>query len=147
MSGRRSRRAAPAITDRAAFPVHRNRTDVIAVAEYRRVIALELLPAVAADDPTVVDTIVDVVNRAYMTAETELWRRPLPRTDSEQTRRAIASGEVAVARLDGAIVGSLLVSRTQAGAAKRKILASSAADVQTEPNAYTVSPPLVTAAV
>jgi predicted FMN-binding regulatory protein PaiB len=111
------------------------------------VIALELLPAVAADDPTVVDTIVDVVNRAYMTAETELWRRPLPRTDSEQTLRAIVSGEVAVARLDGAIVGSLLVSRTQAGAAKRKILASSAADVQTEPNAYTVSPPLVTAAV
>jgi GNAT superfamily N-acetyltransferase len=79
------------------------------VAEYRRVIAIELLPADAADDPAIVDTIVDVVNRAYTTAETELWRRPLPRTDATETRTAIANGEVAVARIGGAIVGSLFV--------------------------------------
>jgi GNAT superfamily N-acetyltransferase len=79
------------------------------VAEYRRVIAIELLPAEAADDTSVVETIVDVVNRAYTTAETELWRRPLPRTDADETRTAIANGEVAVARIDGAIVGSLFV--------------------------------------
>jgi GNAT superfamily N-acetyltransferase len=109
MSGRRARNAAPAITERAAFPVHRNRTDVIAVAEYRRVIAIELLPAEAADDPAIAATIVDVVNRAYTTAETELWRRPLPRTDATETRTAIANGEVAVARIDGTIVGSLFV--------------------------------------
>jgi GNAT superfamily N-acetyltransferase len=79
------------------------------VAEYRRVIVVELLPAEAADDVAVVDSIVDVVNRAYTTAEAELWRRPLPRTDADETRTAIANGEVAVARLDGAIVGSLFV--------------------------------------
>jgi GNAT superfamily N-acetyltransferase len=79
------------------------------VAEYRRVIAIELLPAEATDDPTVVDTIVDVVNRAYTTAETELWRRPLPRTDAREVRTAIGNGEVAVARLDGTIVGALFV--------------------------------------
>jgi GNAT superfamily N-acetyltransferase len=109
MSGLRARNAAPAITDRAAFPVHRNRTVVIAVAEYRRVIVVELLQAEVADDATVVDAIVDVVNRAYTTAETELWRRPLPRTDAHETRTAIANREVAVARLDDAIVGSLFV--------------------------------------
>ncbi|HEX6658591.1 MAG TPA: GNAT family N-acetyltransferase [Ilumatobacter sp.] len=79
------------------------------MAEYRRVIAIELLPAEAADDPTVVDTVVDVVNRAYTTAESELWRRPLPRTNADETRTAIANEEVAVARLEGAIVGSLFV--------------------------------------
>ena len=79
------------------------------MAEYRRVIAIELLPAEANEDTTVVDTVVDVVNRAYTTAETELWRRPLPRTNADETRTAIANEEVAVARLDGAIVGSLFV--------------------------------------
>jgi len=79
------------------------------VAEYRRVIAIELLPVVASDDPGIVDTVVDVVNRAYTTAEVELWRRPLPRTNAGEVRTAIADGEVAVARLDGAIVGALFV--------------------------------------
>ena len=79
------------------------------MAEYRRVTATELLPAEAAEDPTVVDTVVDVVNRAYTAAEAELWRRPLPRTNADETRTAIANEEVAVARLDGAIVGSLFV--------------------------------------
>jgi GNAT superfamily N-acetyltransferase len=79
------------------------------VAEYRRVIAVELLLPEAADDTTVVDTIVDVVNRAYTTAEFELWRRPLPRTDADETRAAIVNDEVAVARLDDVVVGSLFV--------------------------------------
>ena len=79
------------------------------MAEYRRVIAIDLLPAEAADDPRLVDTVVEVINRAYTTAEVGLWRRPLPRTDSGEVRTAISAGEVAAAQLDGAIVGALFV--------------------------------------
>ena len=79
------------------------------MAEYRRVIEISLLPAEAESDRAVVDTIVDVVNRAYTTAEAGLWRRPLPRTDNDEVRDQIANGAVVAARLDGAIVGSLFV--------------------------------------
>jgi GNAT superfamily N-acetyltransferase len=73
------------------------------------VIDVELLNQDAADDTDLVDTVVRVVNRAYTTAEAQLWRRPLPRTNADEVRAAIRVGETAVARLDGVIVGSLFV--------------------------------------
>jgi len=81
----------------------------VAVPEFGVVIDVELLPADAADVPAVVGTVVDVVNLAYTTAEVELWRRPLPRTNQDEVRAAITAGETAVATLHGVIVGSLFV--------------------------------------
>jgi predicted N-acetyltransferase YhbS len=63
------------------------------------------LPPGAARDPSVVARVTDVVVRAYEPAGVGLWSEPRPRTSDERTREAIAEGEIAVAELDGEIVG------------------------------------------
>ena len=66
-----------------------------------------MLPAAAAGDAELVGAISTLVNDAYEIAERGLWQEPYERTTPPLTAEAIAREELAVARLDGRIVGSI----------------------------------------
>ena len=66
-----------------------------------------MLPAAAAGDAELVARICALVNDAYEIAERGLWREPHERTTPPLTAEAITREELAVARLDGRIVGSI----------------------------------------
>lgn len=74
-------------------------------------IEIEVLPAVAADDIGLVGTICELVNRAYEVAEQGFWRDRYLRTTFAETAEAIAREELAVARLDGRVAGSVCTRR------------------------------------
>jgi ribosomal protein S18 acetylase RimI-like enzyme len=50
-----------------------------------------------------------IINAAYLAGETEIWQDGWSRTTPEQVAQLIASGEIAVARVDGRVVGSVRV--------------------------------------
>jgi ribosomal protein S18 acetylase RimI-like enzyme len=70
-------------------------------------LSVRWLTAADADDPAVVARVVEVVNRAYALAEIDLWTKDIPRTDPDETARAIRDGQTAVAKTNGAIVGAI----------------------------------------
>ena len=72
-------------------------------------IEVELLLPDEAADITLVESIVDVMNRAYADAEIALWKRPVGRTTIEETTGWIAEGAIAVARDEGVLVGAVCV--------------------------------------
>jgi GNAT superfamily N-acetyltransferase len=82
--------------------------------EARR-LEIEVLPAAAASDDALVAEIADLVNRVYTTAEEGLWVDGAARTTAAETAELIAGGEIAVARLDGRIVGSVRVQELEGG--------------------------------
>jgi GNAT superfamily N-acetyltransferase len=72
---------------------------------------IELLPAADADDQGLVGEIADLVNRVYAVAEAGLWVDGAARTTSAELAEMIAAGQIAAARADGRIVGSVRVQR------------------------------------
>jgi ribosomal protein S18 acetylase RimI-like enzyme len=50
-----------------------------------------------------------IINAAYLAGETEIWQDGWSRTTPEQVAQLIAAGEIAVARVDGRVVGSVRV--------------------------------------
>src|SRR5947209_7912807 len=66
-----------------------------------------MLPAAAASDLGLVDTLCRVVNEAYALAEAGLWRDDYARTSVSEMSAAIRAGHVAAARLDNRLVGSI----------------------------------------
>jgi GNAT superfamily N-acetyltransferase len=63
-----------------------------------------------ADDAVVAD-VTDLVNRVYATAEEGLWRPGADRTTLAEVTELIRLGELAVARLNGKIVGAVRIQR------------------------------------
>jgi GNAT superfamily N-acetyltransferase len=63
-----------------------------------------------ADDAVAAD-VTQLVNRVYATAEQGLWRPGADRTTVAEVTELIRLGEVAVARLDGSIVGAVRIQR------------------------------------
>lgn len=76
----------------------------------------------AGDDA--VAEVTDLVNRVYAAAEEGLWRDGALRTTAAETRDFIRGSEIAVARLDGPIVGSVRVQLLGAGVGEFGMLAA-----------------------
>ena len=68
---------------------------------------IAMLPATAAEDAAVVAEVSALVNRAYQVAEQGLWIDGVARTTPRETADAVALGELAVAREQGGLVGSI----------------------------------------
>jgi GNAT superfamily N-acetyltransferase len=77
--------------------------------------SLEILPAAAAIDQPLVEEITNLVNRVYATAEEGLWLDSAARTTAAELREMIAAGQIAVARMDGRVVGSVRVHQLGGG--------------------------------
>jgi GNAT superfamily N-acetyltransferase len=78
-------------------------------------VEIEMLPAAAASDDALVREITDLVNRVYEVAEEGLWVDGFARTNPEEMSELIAAGEIALARMDGQIVGSVRVQELEGG--------------------------------
>jgi GNAT superfamily N-acetyltransferase len=76
---------------------------------------IELLAAAVASDDALVGDLTDLVNRVYATAEHGLWVDGATRTNAAELAGMIAAGEVAVARVDGQIVGAVRVQQFEGG--------------------------------
>jgi GNAT superfamily N-acetyltransferase len=61
------------------------------------------------DDGGLAGRLADLVNVVYEAAEAGLWRDGTQRTDSDEIGALIAAGEIAVATIDGDVVGSVRV--------------------------------------
>jgi GNAT superfamily N-acetyltransferase len=83
---------------------------------------IELLDLDAASGT--VDEVADLVNRAYAIGEKGLWRDGTSRTTPAEVREFGRDGEIAVARLDGRIVGSVRVQRFDGGVGEFGMLAA-----------------------
>jgi GNAT superfamily N-acetyltransferase len=76
---------------------------------------VELLPASAGNDAALVDEITDLINRVYAEAEAGLWVEGAARTSAAELAGHIRAGQIAVARMDGQIVGSVRIQRLATG--------------------------------
>jgi GNAT superfamily N-acetyltransferase len=74
-----------------------------------------LLPDAASSDGQLVREVTDLVNRVYGTAEDGLWVDGATRTTTAEMAEMIATGQIAVARVDGQIVGSVRVQQLDSG--------------------------------
>jgi GNAT superfamily N-acetyltransferase len=85
--------------------------DEFVPATFRAVIELELLPAAAGDDATLMKRIADLINEVYAVAEEGLWTDGATRTTVGEVAELTRAGEIAVARRRGRIVGCVRVQR------------------------------------
>ena len=76
---------------------------------------IQLLASAAASGSGLVSEITDLVNRVYLTAEAGLWGETATRTSTREMTELIAAGQIAVARLDGPIVGGVRIQQLDAG--------------------------------
>jgi GNAT superfamily N-acetyltransferase len=74
-------------------------------------IDVHLLPPAAGDDAPLMRRITDLTNEVYLVAEDGLWKEGATRTTVDEIAELTRAGEIAVARLDGAVVGSVRVQR------------------------------------
>jgi GNAT superfamily N-acetyltransferase len=68
--------------------------------------------------------VTDLVNRVYAIAEEGLWRDGAARTTPAETREFVRAGQIAVARLDGRLVGSVRIQRLDGGVGEFGMLAA-----------------------
>jgi GNAT superfamily N-acetyltransferase len=76
---------------------------------------VQLLPATAADDATLMERIADLINEVYAVAEEGLWIDGATRTTVDGVAELTRAGEIAVARVRGGIVGCVRVQRLDEG--------------------------------
>lgn len=74
-------------------------------------LAIQLLAPAAASDSELVSEITDLINRVYLTAEEGLWVEAATRTTTREMTELIAAGQIAVARMDGRIVGGVRIQQ------------------------------------
>jgi GNAT superfamily N-acetyltransferase len=78
-------------------------------------IETELLPAAASDDAELMERITDLTNAVYAASEEGLWIDGTERTTIEEVADLTRAGQIAVARLDGRVVGCVRVQRLDEG--------------------------------
>jgi GNAT superfamily N-acetyltransferase len=71
--------------------------------------AIELLDAEDSRDARLVGPLADLINRVYAVAEAGLWVDGARRTTPDELAELIAAGEIAVARREGEIAGSVRI--------------------------------------
>ncbi|GAA2086549.1 GNAT family N-acetyltransferase [Actinomadura alba] len=74
-------------------------------------IQITILPTSADTDLNLLDRITELVNEVYAVAEAGLWADGAARTTVDEVADLIRAGQIAVARLDGRIVGCVRVQR------------------------------------
>jgi GNAT superfamily N-acetyltransferase len=74
-------------------------------------VAVQLLPATAGGDATLMRRITDLTNEVYLVAEDGLWTDGATRTTVEEMAELTRAGEIAVARLGGQVVGCVRIQR------------------------------------
>ena len=83
---------------------------------------IDPLPSEASDDADTMQTLTDLVNEVYATAEQGLWLPGATRTDVDEMTGLARAGEIVVARLGADIVGSIRVRRLDAYTAETGML-------------------------
>ncbi|GAA1884550.1 GNAT family N-acetyltransferase [Asanoa iriomotensis] len=86
--------------------------------------ALEISFARQADAAFVAD-VTALINRVYADAEKGLWQPDTQRTDEPEVAAVIAAGELAVARSDGDLAGTVRVQRLPTGEGEFGMLVAS----------------------
>jgi GNAT superfamily N-acetyltransferase len=77
-------------------------------------IDIQLLPAAAASDGELVGRITELINRVYAAAEEGLWVEAATRTTISEVTTLIAAGQIAVARMNGRILGAIRIQQLDA---------------------------------
>jgi GNAT superfamily N-acetyltransferase len=72
---------------------------------------ISIVPPAAAEDATFVRQVADLVNRVYADAERGLWQDDAQRTDEDAVTAIVRNGQLAVARLDGRLVGAVQIQQ------------------------------------
>jgi GNAT superfamily N-acetyltransferase len=83
--------------------------------ETGRMLHIELLATSAGNDAALVNEITGLINRVYAVAEAGLWVDGTTRTSAAELLGQIRAGQIAVARVDGQIVGSVRIQRLATG--------------------------------
>ena len=83
-----------------------------------------LLDPAAAGDAQLVDELAGLVNIVYADAERGLWRKGTTRTTPDEIAAFVRAGEIAVARRDGDVVGSVRVHDVAADTSEFGLLVS-----------------------
>jgi GNAT superfamily N-acetyltransferase len=87
-------------------------------------IEIQLLPAAASDDATLMERITDLINEVYAVAENGLWTDRATRTVVAEVAELTRAGQVAVAHLRDWIVGCVRVQRLDAETGEFGMLAA-----------------------
>ena len=87
-------------------------------------IAVELLPAAAATDRELVARLTALINVAYETDEDGLWLDGGQRTTTPELAERVAAGELAVATVDGELVGTVRLLEVAPGTGEFGMLAA-----------------------
>lgn len=74
-------------------------------------LVVELLAEREAEDAALMSTLAGLVNTVYADAEKGLWREGAARTSAAELAEFTRAGQIAVARLDGRVVGCVRVQR------------------------------------
>jgi GNAT superfamily N-acetyltransferase len=74
-------------------------------------VEVSIVPATEAESGEFVAEIVDLVNRVYADAEKGLWLDGADRTSAHEVETIVRAGQLAVARLDGGLVGAVRIQR------------------------------------
>ncbi|WP_409181529.1 GNAT family N-acetyltransferase [Amycolatopsis sp. VS8301801F10] len=72
---------------------------------------IAFLPPSAAEDAALVSQLTELVNTVYAKAEAGLWAGSADRIDAGEMAGLVRAGEIAVARLDGVVAGSVRIQR------------------------------------
>ena len=72
-------------------------------------LVVRLLEPAAAYDGTLVAQLTSMINDVYLASESGLWRPEATRTTASEVAELIRAGQIAVASLDGEVVGSVRV--------------------------------------
>jgi GNAT superfamily N-acetyltransferase len=88
-------------------------------------VEISIVPAAEADDGEFVAGIVGLVNRVYAGAENGLWLDGADRTSAPEVAAIVRAGQLAVARLDGRLVGAVRVQRLDDGQGEFGMLVAS----------------------
>jgi len=77
----------------------------------RSPLKISIVSAAAAGDALFVTQVVDLVNLVYAEAERGLWKDGAQRTDAGDIAAMIRAGQLAVARLDGRLLGAVQIQQ------------------------------------
>jgi ribosomal protein S18 acetylase RimI-like enzyme len=93
-------------------------------AEPTQRIEIRPLPTTASADVTVMERITDLINQVYAVAEDGLWVDGAVRTTVDEVGELTSAGQIAVARLNGRIVGCVRIQRLDGGTGEFGMLAA-----------------------
>jgi GNAT superfamily N-acetyltransferase len=93
-------------------------------AESPQPIEIQPLPTAASADVAVMERIAGLINEVYETSEDGLWLDGATRTTVDEVAELTRAGKIAVARLNGRIVGCVRVQRLDGGKGEFGMLAA-----------------------